>query len=99
MKKELPKIFVNPINKDIKNQRDLFYGKQNETRNALSRNDIIIKINKLLSSRNYIYKKKLELETKNGIKIKEIIGKTNNFLLTIDNEKIYYDDIINVKEC
>ena len=44
----------------------------------------------------YIYKVDVVIETKEGSFQKRIIGRTNDYLITMDNEKIAIDDIIDI---
>ena len=97
MKKILPKVFANSIDKKLTNQDRLYYGKES----VRSSNDSIpipIKINKIFASPNYIYKKEVVITTSSTTLNKTIIGKTGKYLLTSDNSKILIDDIIDIYE-
>lgn len=97
MKNNIPHVFANPFDKKINNQKEIYYGKSEnlERQNPIVRNK---DINKIFSSPNYIYKKKVLITTNNGAQEKIIIGRTNNYLLTNNNEKIYINDILNIQE-
>ena len=53
--KKLPKVYVSPIDKDLQNNKQLFYSKlSEESQNTKS---VIQKINDIFHSRNFVYKK------------------------------------------
>ena len=94
--KKLPKVYVSPIDKDLQNNKQLFYSKlSEESQNTKS---VIQKINDIFHSRNFVYKKDVLVTTKNGSKVISLVGRTNNALLSLDKEKILISDIIEIKE-
>ena len=44
MNKDLPHVYVSPINKDLKNNKDVYYSSLKETRNV----DVVKKINEIV---------------------------------------------------
>ncbi len=100
MKKELPKVFVNKIDK-INNNQEIYYSyKDNKNENQ---NDIILnhyeiqnKIDELFRSNDFIYKKKIHIKTKYGEGDYIIISKSYDYLLTITGERIYINNIIDI---
>ena len=54
------------------------------------------KIDSIFRSNDFIYKKKIHIKTKYSDKDYIIISKSINYLLTIDGEKIYIDNIIDI---
>ena len=94
--KKLPKVYVSPIDKDLQNNKQLFYSKlSEESQNTKS---VIQKINDIFHSRNFVYKKDVLVITKNGSKVISLVGRTNDALLSLDKEKILISDIIEIKE-
>ena len=84
-------IFVNPIDKEISNNRNVSFNKLESTRD-----NVMDKINALFNE-NKIYRTKCEITFNNGKKEYVIIGRTNNNLITIDKELIKINDIIDIK--
>ena len=98
--KEIPKIYVNKIDK-INNNKEVYYSYKDNTEHT---DDIIIpdkydlqkKIDALFRSSDFIYKKKFHIKTKYGENDYFIISKSYDYLLTIDGERIYIDNIIEI---
>lgn len=100
MKKEIPKIFINKISK-INNNKEVYYSyKDNNIDNIESKNisiyDMRNKIDELFRARDFIYKKKFHIKTKYGENDYIIISKSYDYLLTIDGEKIYIENILDI---
>jgi hypothetical protein len=94
--KELPKMYQNKINKDIKNSQDI-YNSLNDREEVIPRkinreyfDSYIIeqKIYNIFNSKDYIYKADVTIVTKDGLVNKRIVGKNKDNLITIDNEYI-----------
>lgn len=98
--KKLPKLYTNTFNKKIDNSQEYttVSNKIEENKNEINYYDINKKIDNIFKSKNYIYKIKTEITLKDKIISKIIIGKTNNKLITIDNELININDIIDIKK-
>lgn len=86
MKKELPKIYKGKVN--INSNRSVAHGVQN----IKNPKDVITELFK----KNKIYKQNVEIETNNNKFKTKIIGRTNEHIITIDNEVIKIDDIKNI---
>ena len=104
--KELPKVFHNKLDKKINNNENIFYSNNNEkvtesniTKEASKRTEknIIQKINEIFSSPNYVYKANVEITLKDKTITKRIIGRNKDFIITMDNELIRINDIIDIK--
>ncbi len=98
--KELPKVFANKIDKDINNTQDIFYGsisKFNNIRNS-NKQDIIRKINNIFKSSNHVYKSLVKISYENRVEEKVIVGRTNNYLITINKEYIKISDILDIEK-
>ena len=99
MKKELPKIFVNKIGK-INNNKEVYYSyndiKEETPKKEINIYEIQKKIDSLFRSDDFIYKKKFHIKTKYSDTDYIIISKSVDYLLTIDGEKIFIDNIIDI---
>ena len=92
------KMYVNKIDKKIKNNETMFYGKgTTPIDNIVSGKNIYQKINKVFNSKNYIYKADLILVTKTGEVSKRVIGRNNNYLITDKGDMIPITDILDIK--
>lgn len=96
----LPKVYQNKNIGDINNDQEYFYSLNPQPVYKIERTeeDIKVKINKLFQSQKFIYKIKVIIVTSNGEKETTIIGKTSNELITIDNDLIPINDIIDIHE-
>ena len=98
--KELPKVFRNEINKNIDNNKKVYYS-QNESSRELpkeqSGKNVQQKINEIFSSPNYVYKANVEIVLKDKTVSKRIIGRNKNYIITMDNELILITDIVDIK--
>ena len=65
MNKDLPKVYANPIDKDIRNNNDIYYGK-NEERKETRQVNVYEKINHIFASPHHVYKSNVLIKTKNG---------------------------------
>lgn len=83
---ELPKIYKGSVKES------------NNLRVAHAKDSIDVKsvINNLFKQ-NKLYKQEVEVTTNNNTYKTKIIGRTNEHIITIDNQIIKIDDIINIK--
>ena len=96
----LPKVFINKIDKSIKNNKESYYYKGDEPI-IIDYADINVKetINEIFNSDSFVYKVKVDIKFKNGkSKVYEIVAMKNNELISIDGDKIKVDDIVNIKK-
>lgn len=96
----LPKVFINKIDKSIKNNKESYYYKGDEPI-IIDDADINVKetINEIFNSDSFVYKTKVIIKFKNGkSKVYEIVAMKNNELISIDGDKIKVDDIVNIKK-
>lgn len=91
---ELPKVFHNNVNKKFNNNKDVYYSK---SKNIVDNKTIYQKINDIFSSPNYIYKANVEISLKDKTIIKRIIGRNKEYLITMDNDLIKINDILDIK--
>ena len=100
MDKKLPKVFANKIDKPFKNNETVYYDRNEEKKeepikinSALTINQ---KINQIFGSSRYVYKADVVITTKNGTLNKKIIGRNRHELITMDNEVIPVNEIIDI---
>ena len=103
MDKKLPKVFANKIDKNLDNNKSVFYSdKENISVNddsLRSVNKVINinqKINSIFSSPKYVYKADVDITVNDGVIHKRVIGKNSTHLITIDNELIPISNIIDI---
>lgn len=100
MEKKLPKVFANKIEKELKNNDRIYVASRNveESQDThFSNMNVNQKIKSILNSKNYVYKAEVEITTHNGTVVKKIIGKNGNQLITMDNELIPIDTILDIQ--
>ena len=90
-----PKVFANPINKKIDNVQDLF--RSDKDSRSINPVDVNKKINEIFASRNHVYKSRVRITLKDAVVEKEIVGKTNINLLTLDGNLIRITDILDIE--
>ncbi len=92
---EKPRVFANPIDKQINNVQNLFRSNDSD---RSSPKDINKKINEIFAANNHVYKSRVKITLKDKVVEKDIVGKTNINLLTLDGELIKITDIINIEK-
>lgn len=109
MKDKFPEIYKNKINNlKSKVQKDFYYHatdfKQDNTKGydirgeQLSKTDLINKINNIFKRPDYVYQADVNIMYKNGKNIdKKIIGFKDNYIMTSDGDRIFIDEISNIK--
>lgn len=105
MSDKIPKIYKNKIEKlKTKVQKDFYYHSEKEKHNNIEKEETIDKkmllgkINNIFKRPDYVYQADVIIMYKNGEnKHKKIVGLKDKYLITLDNEKIYIDDIKNIK--
>ena len=98
--KEISKIFVNNIKK-INNNEEVYYSykdkKEKEDKyESVNIYDMQKRIDALFRSSDFIYKKRFHIKTKYGENDYDIISKSYDYLLTINGERIYIDNILEI---
>lgn len=97
MKKELPNVFVNPLDKDINNTQEYFYSEKNLEERSSDINSVLTKINRIFNSPYHVYKSRVKITTRSGIFESDIVGKSNGKLLTLNGDAIKMVDIIDIE--
>lgn len=95
-----PKVFVNFIDKSIKNNKDVYHFTKEEDIVMIDESvNIRSKLNDIFNSDSFVYKSRVEIYLKNGsILNEEVIAIKDNNLITLSNKLINIDDIINIKK-
>lgn len=87
---KLPNIYKGNVTASANNNLKVAYADKEEKIDARSLINKIFKQNKL-------YKQDVEIETKDKTYNTKIIGKTNEHIITINNEIIKIEDIVKIK--
>ena len=96
-KNDLPKVFANPINKELNNNEEVFTTIGKETRDY-KQIDVPRRIKEIFASLNHVYKSKVHIVTANDEFDAVIVGKTDHDLLTLNGEKINIHSILYIEK-
>lgn len=98
---EIYKQKINHIKSKVQNEYYVHNSNESSSdfeNKKISKEELILKINNIFNSPNYVYQADITIMFKNNEnKRKKVIGYKNNYLLTIDGEKIFIDDIYDIK--
>lgn len=110
MKDKFPEIFKNKVDKLKSNvQKEFYYHHDDNDSNREVKSDVnslekvdkttlMKKINSIFSRPDYVYQADITIMYKNGENInKKVVGIKDNYLVTFDGERIYIDDIYDIK--
>ncbi len=97
MKKDLPNVYPVPVDKKINNDQTVYYSNEERMPKHDDNLSLESKINRIFNSSSYIYKKDVIIKTRNGNFNKTLVGRTEDSLLTMDNEKVKINDIIDIQ--
>lgn len=107
MSKKLPEIFHNTIDKEIKNNENVFYSANDKKEEIIKdkkvkedkpiKKGVRQKINEIFASPNYIYKANVKITVGDEVFSKRIIGRNQKYLITMNNETILIDDIKDIE--
>lgn len=96
-----PKIFANKIEKNINNNREIFDSSKDNLEitkpEIIEDLSVIDKIQNLLNEPGYIFNKEVTIKTTDKEYITHIATIVNNHVITLDNDIINIDDILNIK--
>lgn len=87
--KKLPRIYQNRINKKISNNKEIDYVKNKNT-------NVRDTLNKIFTGRGYSYNIPVIIETNNKVYDTSIVTRTKTNIITLDNEVIKINDILNI---
>ena len=104
MKKDLPRLFANKIEKPLNNNEKVAVTKNEEVvveekkKSSMPfQKSIHQKINNIFESPKYVYKADVIITLKDKKITKQVVGKNQNNLITFDNELIPIADIIDIE--
>ena len=97
--KKLPKIYQNTIDKKIKNNETVYYSKNrySEKEETMDLDSINIFLDNIFNGIGYAFNISVIIKTNTKVYKTSLITRTNNYLLTLDNDKIKISDIISIK--
>ncbi len=95
--KDLPKVFANPIDKDIKNNRSFTYGKLEEEAKERNETEVLKKIDSIFKREGNVYSIDCLITFENNMGKYTIIGKTNNNLVTKTEKLIPIREIYDIE--
>ena len=96
MRGDLPKVFANKIDKKINNTQDIYYEENNRSGGLRDSRSVNKKIADIFNSTNFVYKSSVKITTRDRVITKTVVGRRGNYLLTMDNEAIDIDEIIDI---
>ena len=98
--KDKPKMYQNKIDKEFNNNKIVYKASEGSDRssNIWNMNDIRQKINDIINSPSFIYRALVNIELKDQMIVRKIVGLYNNNLVTIDNEQIPIDSIEDIRK-
>ena len=96
-----PSVYVNKIDKKLNNNEKVYFSnndnKQIQASTRGNSKTVDQQIKEIFSSGTYIYKADVEIVTKENTLTKKLIGKNNKYLITMENELIPIEDILEIR--
>lgn len=86
---ELPSVYANKIDKEIKNNTEYFRGDKNENKKK-----DLTELKKCFDSKGYANRLNVVIETKDGKREEKLILCVRDYFVNINNKKIYFDEVI-----
>ena len=95
MEKKLPGVYAVLITKKMTNNKEVFRSKEE----VLAEEKVAIEeIKEIFRAKNHVYKTKVLIRTKMGVREVELVGIMGNYLLTLKGEKIDMGEILAIKK-
>ncbi len=95
--KKLPKIYHEDITKEIKNNKKVSYVEKDSNR-VYEKDKINEVLKEVFNGIGYSFNIPLRIETVDKTYETSLIGKSNNYLITFDNDTILINDIKSIKK-
>ena len=100
--KKLPKIYQNEITKKIRNNKQICYLKNEEIVDKIStieeqEKNLDEVLNQIFNGLGHSYNIPVEITTKNKVYETGIVTKTKNKIVTLDNDVIPIENILNIE--
>lgn len=92
---KLPKVFANGIERELKNNLEMF---DSRLRNNKIKVDIRKEIDKIFNSKDFVYKSIVEIRLKDKVITTTLVGKNSSSIFTLDGNAIPINDIIEIKK-
>lgn len=100
--KKLPKIYANKIEKNKDNNEQVYTSYKEpqveEKQEKTIQKTINQKIKEIMNEKNHSYKIPVKIKTKEKSVVKNIIGRNTKNLITLENELIKIEDIIDIEK-
>lgn len=94
-----PKVFINSINKNIKNNKDVYYYKKDDIDMIDDSKDVKSKIKDIFNSTSFVYKCRVDIILKDRSHITEdVIAIKDDNLITLSDNKIPISNILDIKK-
>lgn len=87
--KDLPSVYANKIDREIKNNNELYRGS-----NEIKKKKSVLDLQKYFDSNGYANKLNVVIKTKTGSKNEKLILLKDNYFININNQRIYFDEIL-----
>ncbi len=94
--RDLPKVFANPMNKDLYHSRSYSYGKLEEEKKERHEDEVINKIDKIFKNQDTLYSIDCVIKYEEFEEVCTIIGRTSNNLITKNQKLIPIKDIFDI---
>ena len=100
MNNNLPRVYAHPINKQLNNNLEYHVSSPDD---VLIRNTTVLnipkKINEIFASPSHVYKSRVWIKLLNNEELETtIVGKTGNYLLSLNGDKISINNIANIEK-
>ena len=87
VQKDLPAVFSNPIEKEINNNTEYYYGSLNN--NEVRSKDINKEINKIFASKDFVYKKRVRITMNDKVDEVKWVSRIILYSLLIINKFLF----------
>ena len=95
MNKNLPRVYANPINKELHNNKDIYISSK-ENKTPKDSPNVLKEVNEIFSNPHHVYKSRVRITTKDQTYETTVVGKSGSYLLTLNGEKININDILDI---
>lgn len=97
--KKLPKIYQNEIDKKIKNNETIYYSRNrnSQAEEEMDLDSVNIFLDNIFNGIGHAFNIPVVIRTNTKVYNTSLITRTNDYLLTLDNNKIKISDIISIK--
>ena len=93
--KKLPKVFANSLEKELKNNLELFDSRLSKKSNNTN---VRKEIDKIFKRKDFVYKSDIDITMKDKNIRTSLVGKNNTSIFTLDGQIIPINEIIEIKK-